>query len=275
MYRLLLGIAVFALGIGSSTAWAQVVGERIPFHGYLEHNGAPVVGPIDMVFFIHSTPDEAAAPPGDEASALWSEEHLGVEVIAGEYSVMLGSSVPLIGLGAEDSLFFSIAVKDPADSAYAPLLGRRTMGSVLPQGLIAIWSGPVSGIPAGWALCDGSSGTPDLTARFVYGATSDGDAGEIGGQSSFSLATANLPSHAHSYSATSGSTNAPDYFSTRGGTTGIQCGCGGSCSEVHTYGVRSNNPHTHSVSGTTGGTGSGTAVAHVPPYFRLAYIMKL
>lgn len=36
-----------------------------------------------------------------------------------------------------------------------------------------IWSGSVASIPAGWQLCDGTSGTPDLRSRFVYGAGSD------------------------------------------------------------------------------------------------------
>lgn len=40
----------------------------------------------------------------------------------------------------------------------------------LPLGVIAIWNGSIATIPAGWALCDGSLGTPDLRDRFVLGA---------------------------------------------------------------------------------------------------------
>jgi microcystin-dependent protein len=251
-------------------AWraeAQIVGTRVPYSGTLSLDGEAVDGEIDFIFSIYDDPDPTAV-------AIWSEEHLAVHVFLGEFQVILGSATPLAGLGSGPELFLGVEVST-AGAGYVQLEGRQPIGSILPQGLIAIWSGPVSGIPAGWALCDGSNGTPDLTSRFVFGASDDGNVGETGGQLSFSLATANLPSHTHSFSATSGSTNAPDYFCTRGGATGIQCGCGGSCREVHTYGVRSNNPHTHSVSGTTGGTGSGTAVTHVPPYFRLAYIMKI
>jgi hypothetical protein len=35
-----------------------------------------------------------------------------------------------------------------------------------------MWSGKESEIPAGWALCDGRPGTPDLRGRFVMGADS-------------------------------------------------------------------------------------------------------
>jgi hypothetical protein len=33
-----------------------------------------------------------------------------------------------------------------------------------------MWSGPRSAVPAGWHVCDGSNGTPDLRDRFVVGA---------------------------------------------------------------------------------------------------------
>lgn len=36
-----------------------------------------------------------------------------------------------------------------------------------PSGFIGMWSGTIASIPSGWALCDGSSGTPDLTDKFI------------------------------------------------------------------------------------------------------------
>lgn len=38
-------------------------------------------------------------------------------------------------------------------------------GASIPTGGIIIWSG--SAVPDGWALCDGTNGTPDLRGRFV------------------------------------------------------------------------------------------------------------
>ncbi len=38
--------------------------------------------------------------------------------------------------------------------------------SALPSGIIVMWSG--SEVPPGWALCDGTNGTPDLHARFIF-----------------------------------------------------------------------------------------------------------
>ena len=44
--------------------------------------------------------------------------------------------------------------------------------SAAPRGLIAMWSGALDALPQGWALCDGTSGTPDLRDKFVVAAGS-------------------------------------------------------------------------------------------------------
>lgn len=40
------------------------------------------------------------------------------------------------------------------------------------KGIICLWGGAIVDIPAGWHLCDGTNGTPDLRDRFVIGAGS-------------------------------------------------------------------------------------------------------
>lgn len=51
----------------------------------------------------------------------------------------------------------------------------------IPSGIILLWSGAVVDIPAGWLLCDGNFGTPDLTDRFVVGAGDTYDPEDTGG----------------------------------------------------------------------------------------------
>ena len=53
---------------------------------------------------------------------------------------------------------------------------------MVPKGGIIIWSGSVNDIPAGWVLCDGSNGTPDLRDRFVLGAGNNYTVGATGGK---------------------------------------------------------------------------------------------
>ena len=54
-------------------------------------------------------------------------------------------------------------------------------GDTIPSGVIVMWSGLISNIPDGWALCDGTNGTPDLRSKFIKGAPAGHEAGETGG----------------------------------------------------------------------------------------------
>jgi len=38
------------------------------------------------------------------------------------------------------------------------------------HGIICMWSGALEDIPDGWALCDGTQGTPNIGNRFILGA---------------------------------------------------------------------------------------------------------
>ena len=68
----------------------------------------------------------------------------------------------------------------------------------VPTGVIAMWSGTNSNIPSGWALCDGTNSTPDLTDRFILGRASGANTNSTGGANTVTLATGNLPAHTHS-----------------------------------------------------------------------------
>jgi microcystin-dependent protein len=70
-------------------------------------------------------------------------------------------------------------------------------GTVMPQGGIIMWHGAVNEIPMGWALCDGTNGTPDLRDRFVVGAGGRHSPGETGGAEMVKLEIANMPRHNH------------------------------------------------------------------------------
>ena len=129
--------------------------------------------------------------------------------------------------------------------------------NVLPQGVIVMWGGSVASIPAGWHLCDGTNGTPDLRGQFIIGAGGAYSPSNAGGAATATLATTNLPSHNHSLNGVSAA-----------GTTGP----GGSHSHTATSSVTdvghthstSENPHSHSLSdpghqhniGISGGNGS-------------------
>jgi microcystin-dependent protein len=170
-----------------------------------------------------------------------------------------------------------------------PLRVAQTVVAV-PSGGIILWSGSVASIPAGWALCDGANGTPDLRDRFVVGAGSTYAVGNTGGAATVALSTTNLPAHAHTVNINSGNQSANHTHNFQplavlGGGGGLDGRAisggppqlGASTWEMlpaTTTGVE-NQTHFHNVNGNTGLTGSGTAHENRPPYYALCYIMNL
>lgn len=69
---------------------------------------------------------------------------------------------------------------------------------LLPTGMIVMWYGSVATIPAGWHLCDGTSGTPDFRDAFVVGAGLNYAPGAFGGFGTQTATTSTSGSHSHS-----------------------------------------------------------------------------
>lgn len=130
-------------------------------------------------------------------------------------------------------------------------INAMTLDNIVPRGVILMWSGAENNIPDGWALCDGTNGTPDLRNRFVIGAGGKFDAGEIGGNETIDI------SHSHSYSGTVKSTGSSvtEYVGTGAGRSFVA------------------QNHTHEYSGNTGQYKK--TIDNLPPYYALCYIMKL
>lgn len=65
-----------------------------------------------------------------------------------------------------------------------------------PSGSILLWYGSIASIPAGYVLCNGANGTPDLRDRFIVGAGSTYAVGANGGAINHNHAfTSNLHFH--------------------------------------------------------------------------------
>ncbi len=153
----------------------------------------------------------------------------------------------------------------------------------VPSGVIVMWSGSIANIPDGWALCNGSDGTPDLRDRFIVGAGSTYAVDDTGGEASHTLTEAELPSHSHSVDPPSTSTSTVGSHShTKGFSKGAEhwVAAGGDHLTTldDTTSTGSAGSHSHSVnigSFSSGTTGSDSAHENRPPYYALAYIMKL
>lgn len=130
--------------------------------------------------------------------------------------------------------------------------------NIIPRGIIIAFNG--SEIPYGWALCDGTNGTPDLRGRFIYGFDSKKNSNKLfqyGGEENHALNIAEIPPHAHSYAQNSG----PGGFLTgataagKGYASGMTPGTAGDFTYLN---VSKGLPHNN-----------------MPPFYVIAYIMKL
>lgn len=73
--------------------------------------------------------------------------------------------------------------------------------SSIPKGTILPWYGKSSDIPEGFALCDGTKGTPDLRNRFLVGAGAGSyyALGDTGGEDQVTLTGTQIGNHYHYY----------------------------------------------------------------------------
>ena len=122
--------------------------------------------------------------------------------------------------------------------------------SNLPPLSIIMWYGNKNTIPTGWALCDGTNGTPNLLDRFIVGAGNSYQLGATGGLTTVPLSIAEMPAHTHTTPISSG----------------WQVPHQGSDHTV--ISPDDNNPMASS------SVGGGQAHENRPPYFGLFYIMK-
>ena len=148
-----------------------------------------------------------------------------------------------------------------------------------PPGGIIMWSGELSNIPDGWALCDGQNNTPNLSGRFVVGYNAGhsdyATIGATGGSDSLALTTQNLPRHSHT--AWSGY-NGQHYHGIKGtdDNGGWNYGGAESSDRIHNYNAiytHSSGNHNHNI--TIAETGSSEAFDNRSAYYVLAYIITL
>jgi hypothetical protein len=137
-------------------------------------------------------------------------------------------------------------LKDTFPGLTAPV---NLVGTTVPIGLISAWFGNAASIPAGWALCDGSTversdgggdiTTPNLLNKFIRTAGNDAAMGLTGGGSEKTTSEAG----SHSHDASSGSAGAHVHTATA------------ASAGSHSHTAQSAGAHSHTAS-------SGAAGSH-------------
>ena len=148
----------------------------------------------------------------DNAISLSGDATVSITAVADDYNrLQNGGSTKVEATSTGASITGNLAITGtiPAGklTGALPAIDGSALTGIegVPSGVIVMWSGAVSAIPTGWVICDGTNSTPDLTDRFVIHADADSggthDVGDTGGANTVTLATGNLPSHTHSFSA--------------------------------------------------------------------------
>jgi microcystin-dependent protein len=134
--------------------------------------------------------------------------------------------------------------------------------TLMTRGMVLAWTG--DNVPTGWALCDGNNGTPDLRARFILGRDPRGGKNAkvtgddynimkgVGGNQTHQLSVGEMPAHSHKTG------DIPKY--------GTFCWKDGGCDPYWSK---------NSIIKESTTTGNNEDHNNMPPYFVLAYIMKL
>jgi microcystin-dependent protein len=233
-------IITLALGLGGlSSLLAQTVPERMNYQGLLLTGaGTPVTAPTAVEFRIWDSPTNTSG-------LLWGRRFTVTPDANGVFNVVLSGEGSLLS-GAPDVSLSSVFTGTNGQARYVELTvagatairprqqflaapyaflaydvtaarENFTVAGVLtasnfvghgtiPIGGIIMWSGSVTNVPSGWALCDGTTYngvvSPDLRGRFVVGAgqgagLSPRTVGQSGGEETHALTIAEMPAHAH------------------------------------------------------------------------------
>ena len=163
--------------------------------------------------------------------------------------------------------------------------------ALVPINGIIMYSGLQADIPANWAICDGNNGTPNLVNKFVVAAASfdvgteewrtsvDGTSKESGGNATKTLGTNELPAHTHEKGTLAVTGGDHNHTYDRSNVTTV---ASGGSANTRNQGVTETNTGdsgdlTLTVSGSTGNQSGTTGEAFdiLPPYYAIAYIMRV
>lgn len=218
---------------------------------------------------------QSVTSPNGSNAVLPADDNVTVTrnlTVSGTLNVTSGINVPTIATAGT----MSSASANVTDTVTA---GKFVGNGTIPIGGIIMWSGNT--IPAGWALCDGQGPTPDLRDRFVVGSGGSYQVKNTGGTAYVILTTEQMPSHSHQLVIYSGGAHEHTGMETARADNDDN----DQPSDFHvipgrnyyktTAGKVPSTGSAHNHSGNVYSTGNGVAHENRPPFFALAFIMRV
>lgn len=204
-------------------------------------------------------------------------------LIANTNPIILGTDGrPPSTIWLTEGFFYKFVLKTSADvtiqtydNLYGIVSATPPAATPIPAGGILLWSGSIGSIPAGYVLCNGSNGTPDLRDRFVVGAGSTYAVDATGGSANAVVvshthtATVTDPQHRH-IEGFAGVNSLASYGVTTAPSTGNINSQSGDTTSNHPY----TSTESTGISVTNASAGVSGTNANLPPYYALCYIMK-
>lgn len=209
----------------------------------------------------------------------WGRHNKATMIAQAESPSMVADTVILFtkAVSGKTELFF-----DSYDSTRTEMQlssGGNWVGGLV--GEVVPWTGLLSAIPDGWALCDGTAGTPNLIGKHLRQVdTNATEPGLTGG----SDAVTSIISHTHATTFTAAGEHIHSGTTDSGGNGGNISGYavlwygapeGGfettTGSHAHSFSIDSSGSHTHTVSLAETGESS---IDNRPAYYEAAFIIK-
>jgi hypothetical protein len=202
-------------------------------------------------------------------------------LIANTNPIILGTDGrPPSTIWLTQGFFYKFVLKTSADvtiqtydNIYGIINATPPSATPIPSGGIFLWSGSIGSIPAGYVLCNGSNGTPDLRNRFVVGAGSTYAVDATGGSADSVVVTHSHsvtdPGHNH-LSGSNGDVQSATW-NPYGYDAGVRWDGAGSIAGAVGQAQNSNTKTTGLTVNSAGVSGTN---ANLPPYYALCYIMK-
>ena len=177
----------------------------------------------------------------------------------------MNSATTIVDVSASDAPAAGYVLRASSSTAASWQASGET-----PIGGIIMYSGTLAAIPTNWSICDGTAGTPNLVDRFVYGTATEGQIGDTGG-------TADAVNILHGHTFTGNALPGHSHTQDGGAYSDGASAAGGDV--VNNQWTNNNGTTSSESAGTPTGSISPEGVSgtglNIPPYVKLAYIMRI